>query len=173
MPVHTPRQSRSLTTRPTSPWSAWSPLHFSGKDAVPGCELSDASRSQAANWSVDTRSSPAAWRGSKPPPPIVMLGSLLSADEDKHRADGDRRYSGNGRNQPFLLRCDLDWPDLDFIAALRVAHAAHREDDSAGDDEKHTDPSEWPHCYPVGEKDISCGALALVARRPRISTRIR
>src|SRR5688572_7393679 len=107
------------------------------------------------------------------PPPIVMLGSLLSADEDKHRADRDRRYSGHGRNQPLLLGCDLDWSDLDFIAALRVAHTAHREDDRAGDDEKHTNPSEWPHCYPVGEKDISCGPLALHARRPRISTRIR
>jgi hypothetical protein len=75
------------------------------------------------------------------------LSRSLLAREREHTADYDGGDTENRRHHTTFLRSDLERSDFDIGMALRVWHSAHRDDDDAGNNEKHADPTKWPHEY--------------------------
>src|ERR1700693_4305084 len=65
--------------------------------------------------------------------------------EHQHTANHDGGDAEDRRHHTAFLRGDLERSDFDFVVALRIWHSAHRDDDDSGNEEKHADPTKWPH----------------------------
>src|SRR3982074_676021 len=74
-----------------------------------------------------------------------QLPRSLSTRERQYATNYDGGDADNGRHHTALLRGDLERSDIDFVMALRIWYSAHRDDDDAGNNEKHANPTEWPH----------------------------
>jgi len=85
--------------------------------------------------------------GDEPASGLVELdpvGAQLGAA--RHPGDqGDRDDPGDWWDHALFLRCHLQRSNFDFVMALRIWYSAHRDDDDAGNNEKHANPTEWPH----------------------------
>jgi hypothetical protein len=74
-----------------------------------------------------------------------FLRRSLSAREHEDAANYDRGDAENRCHQPAFLCRDLERPHFDLVTALRVRYSTHRHDDDARNDEKHSNPTQWPH----------------------------
>jgi hypothetical protein len=74
-----------------------------------------------------------------------QLRRSLSTRKRQHAANHDGGDAEYGRHHTAFLRSDFERPDFDLVMAFRIWYSAHRDDNDAGNDEKHADPTEWPH----------------------------